>query len=122
LAVDPEHIREIFSEFGPVSVRRMFGGAGIYADGLMFALVADDVIYLKADAQNEAAFAREKLPPFTYVAKNNKRAVMSYRRMPDRLYDDPDELARWAREALAAARRAQKPRPGGNTAQRAARR
>lgn len=107
--MDHEYLRDIFSAFGPVSVRRMFGGAGIYADGLMFALVADDVIYLKADAQNAPDFEREQLPPFTYVGKNNKRAVMSYRRMPDRLYDDPDELAHWARAALAAARRAQKP-------------
>jgi DNA transformation protein len=120
--LDPDHIRELFSEFGPVSVRRMFGGAGIYADGLMFALVADDVIYLKADAGNEPDFEREKLPPFTYVAKNNKRAVMSYRRMPDRLYDDPEELARWAREALAAARRGQKPGSGGKTVRGTARR
>jgi DNA transformation protein len=120
--MDPEHIREIFSAFGPVSVRRMFGGAGIYADGVMFALVADGVIYLKVDAQNEPDFEREKLAPFTYVAKNNKRAVMSYRRMPDRFYDEPEELAGWAREALAAARRAQKPRPGGRPARPAARR
>lgn len=87
----------------------MFGGAGIYADGLMFALVADEVIYLKVDAQNDPDFEREQLPPFTYLARNNKRAVMSYRRMPDRLYDDPEELVRWARDALSAARRAQKP-------------
>jgi DNA transformation protein len=110
--VDPDHIREIFSAFGPVSVRRMFGGAGIYADGLMFALVADGIIYLKAGPQNEADFEREGLPSFTYAAGNGKRAVMSYRRMPDRLYDDPDELVHWARGALAAARYAlKKPRP-----------
>ena len=91
--------------FGPVSVRRMFGGAGIYADGTMFALVARGVIYLKADEVNTPAFERENLPPFTYETKGGKRGVMSYRRMPDRLYDDPEELAAWAREALAAAQR-----------------
>lgn len=106
--MDAEFIRDVFSAFGPVSVRRMFGGAGIYADGVMFALVADDLIYLKVDAQNEPDFEREQLPPFTYLAKNNKCAVMSYRRIADRLYDDPDELARWARDALSAAQRAQK--------------
>lgn len=118
--MDPDYIRDIFSAFGPVSVRRMFGGAGIYADGLMFALVADDVIYLKVDAQNDSHFEREQLPPFTYTARNGKRALMSYRRMPDRLYDDPEELAHWAREALAAARRAQKApgRTGGGTPRR----
>ena len=103
--MSPDDIRELLSVFGPVAVRRMFGGAGIYAGGTMFALVADGVIYLKADAKNAPAFEREKLAPFTYATKDGKRGVMSYRRMPDRLYDDPEELATWARAALAAARR-----------------
>ena len=103
--MDFADIKELFSVFGPVDARRMFGGAGIYADGTMFALLADGVIYLKADDGNAAAYDRESLGPFTYATKEGKRGVMSYRRMPDRLYDDPDELATWAREALAAARR-----------------
>ena len=74
----------------------------------MFALVHRGVIYLKADAQNTAAFEREQLPPFTYATKDGRRGVMSYRRMPARLYDDPEELAIWAREALAAAIRGQR--------------
>ena len=77
---------------------------GIYADGTMFALVHDGVIYLKSGGPNAAAFEREGLAPFSYPTKDGKRAVMSYRRMPDRLYDDPDELAQWARAALSAAR------------------
>jgi len=113
--VDPDRIRDIFSAFGTVSVRRMFGGAGIYADGVMFALVADDTIYLKAGERNSSDFEREHLPPFTYIAKNGKRVVMSYRRMPERLYDDPEELAAWARAALAAAQRgAARPVKGGS--------
>jgi DNA transformation protein len=103
-------IREMFSVFGAVDVRRMFGGAGIYADGTMFAILADGVIYLKADDGNTASFDRENLGPFTYATKDGKRGVMSYRRMPDRLYDDPQALAIWAREALAAARRRKKPK------------
>src|SRR5262245_9514569 len=83
----------------------MFGGAGIYADGTMFALIADGVIYLKTDAQNATAFESEQLPPFTYSTRDGKRGVMSYRRMPDRLYDDPEELAIWAHQAFAASRR-----------------
>ena len=104
--MDAEAIRELFAAFGPVSVRRMFGGAGIFADGIMIAIVADGVIYLKADEATVPAFEAEGLAPFTYQAKGGTRAVMSYWRMPDRLYDDPDELARWARDALGAARRA----------------
>jgi DNA transformation protein len=105
--VAPDDIRELFCVFGPVEVRRMFGGAGIYAEGRMFALVSDGVIYLKADAHNAPAFEREQLEPFTYATSTGRRGVMSYRRMPDRLYDDPDELAIWARAALAAAARGQ---------------
>ena len=102
----PDDIHDLFSAFGRVTVRRMFGGAGVYAEGIMFALIADDVIYLKADEESAPAFEREALPPFTYATKNGRRGVMSYRRMPDRLYDDPDELVAWTRAAVAAARRA----------------
>jgi DNA transformation protein len=103
--VTSEDIQELFSAFGVVAVRRMFGGAGVYADGTMFALVADGVIYLKADELSTPAFERENLPPFTYATKDGTRGVMSYRRMPERLYDDPDELATWAHAALKAAQR-----------------
>jgi DNA transformation protein and related proteins len=103
--VAPDDIRELFSAFGPVDVRRLFGGAGIFADGTMFALVSKGVIYLKTDEHNAPAFEREALEPFTYATKAGRRGVMSYRRMPDRLYDDPEELAVWARNALAAAAR-----------------
>jgi DNA transformation protein len=101
---DFAHIVELFAAFGPVAVRRMFGGAGIFADGAMIGLVSDGRVYLKADQHSIPAFEREGMGPFTY-GKAAKRVVMSYWRMPDRLYDDPDELARWACEALAAARR-----------------
>jgi DNA transformation protein len=106
--VAPDDIVELFSVFGPVTVRRMFGGAGIYADDTMFGLVADGVIYLKSGDGNVAMYDREWLPPFTYARGKGEGIVMSYRRMPDRLYDDPDELAVWARAALAVA---QQPKP-----------
>ena len=102
--MDAEFLHELFASFRPVSVRRLFGGAGIYADGVMFALVSDGAIYLKVDETGEPAFESENLPPFTYDASSGKRAIMSYRRMPDRLYDDPDELSQWAARALDAAK------------------
>jgi DNA transformation protein len=111
VAVDAEHIRDLFAAFGTVSLRRMFGGAGIYAGETMFALVTGGVIYLKADEQTRGAFEEEGLAPFAYLARGEERVLTSYWRMPDRLYDDPDELARWAAAALAAAgRAAQAPR------------
>jgi DNA transformation protein len=99
----PDDIRDMFLVFGPVDVRRMFGGAGVFVDGTMIALIHLDTIYLKADARSAAAFDREGLGCFTYRRAGKEAALSSYRRMPERLYDDPDELAVWAREALAAA-------------------
>ena len=103
--MDAESIRELFREFGLVSVRRMFGGQGIFVDGLMIALISSDVIYLKADVETIAAFESERLGPFSYATKDGEHTLGSYWRMPDRLYDDPEELARWARAAHAAALR-----------------
>jgi len=104
--VDAETIHELFREFGPVSVRRMFGGQGIFVDGRMIALVARDVIHLKADAETIPAFEAEGLGAFGYATKDGERKLTSYWRMPERLYDDPEELAQWARRALAVAMRA----------------
>jgi DNA transformation protein len=102
--VDPDYLHELFAEFGKVQVRRMFGAAGVYCDGLMLALVSDGVIYLKADADTVPEFERENCAPVQYDTKTGKRVIMSYWRMPERLYDDTEELARWARRALAVAR------------------
>ena len=112
---DPEYLAELFAGFGPVSVRRMFSGAGIFADGLMIALVVDGVIFLKADDETTPQFEAEGLSPFSYQRKGRPRTIMSYWRMPERLYDDPDELADWARRAMTVAQRSatksKRPRP-----------
>ena len=107
IIVGPDDIRELFSGFGPVTVRRMFSGAGVFRDGLMFALYAREVLYLKADIETIPAFEREGCACFTYATRNGARSLGSYWRMPDRLYDDTDELAVWAGAALAAAHRAE---------------
>ncbi len=98
--MSPERIRDLFSSFRAVDVRRMFSGAGIFVDGSMIGLVVDAVIYLKTDQTNAADFDHEALPPFQYTAKSGQRVVMSYRQMPERLYDDPEELALWADKSL----------------------
>ena len=119
--MDPEFIRELFTPFRPVTVRRMFGGAGIFCEGLMFALVFDGAIYLKVDETSIPEFERENSRPFVYTRAKSAgrvgRASLSYWRLPDRLYDDPDELAVWAGRAFSiaarkkAAARAKTPRP-----------
>jgi DNA transformation protein and related proteins len=107
--VDPEFIRDLFAPFGPVTVRRMFGGAGIYREGLMFALVFDGAIFLKVDEASIPDFEREGSRPFVYTRAKSagkiRRASLSYWRLPERLYDDPEELAVWAERALAIAQR-----------------
>jgi DNA transformation protein and related proteins len=108
--MDAESLRELFREFGPVDVRRMFGGMGVFADGLMIALVARGEVHLKADAETIPSFEREGQRPFGYATKDGERVLTSYWRMPERLYDDAEELARWARDSLAVALRA-KARP-----------
>jgi DNA transformation protein len=109
--MDRGQIADFFSAFGTVDVRRMFGGFGVCADAVMFAIVHDGVIYLKADEMSRGAFEREGQGAFTYTARGGKRVALSYWRMPERLYDDPAELADWAKAALAAARRAQTKTP-----------
>jgi DNA transformation protein len=104
-ANDTDFLTELFSGFGPIAVRRMFSGAGVFADGLMIALVVDSVIYFKADDSFVPLFKREGQAPFSYQTRDGKRTLSSYWRMPERLYDEPDELAKWAGLALAAARR-----------------
>ena len=103
--MDAEAIRELFAEFGPVAVRRMFGGSGVFVDERMIALVSHEIIYFKADGETIPSFEREGSTPFTYGTKNGEQKLTSYWRMPDRLYDDPEELARWARAAHEAALR-----------------
>jgi DNA transformation protein len=107
--LDPEFIRDLFSQFRPVTVKRMFGGAGVYCEGLMFGLVFDGAIFLKVDETSIPDFEREGSRPFVYTrAKSPDRVGRhspSYWRLPERLYDDPDELAVWAGRALAIAQR-----------------
>jgi DNA transformation protein len=113
--MDSDFIRDLFATFGPITVRRMFSGAGIFRDGLMFGLIVRDVIYLKADDGNRADFEREGCAPFTYTRGRKSgrlsQHALPYWRLPERLYDDPDELAAWAKRAFAAAERKKLARP-----------
>jgi DNA transformation protein len=107
-----ELLVELFEPVGGVTFRRMFGGLGIFRQGLMFALVADDALYLKADETTAIAFKAEGAGPFVYDGKH-RPVVMQYWRLPERLYDDPDEFRQWALDAFSVAERAreEKPRP-----------
>ena len=103
--MDAAEISELFAPFGPVSVRRMFGGHGIYVDGLCFAIHVRGEIFLKADAVNRAAFEAAGSTPFSYE-HSGKRVSLGYWRLTEAAFDEPDTLREWSETALAAARRA----------------
>lgn len=103
-------IKEQLTGFGPVSIRGMFGGHGIFHDGLMFALVAHDTLYFKSDAETDPLFEAHGLDRFRYEGKG-RAMEMSYRRAPEDVLDDPDSMTEWARLGLAAALRAKKAKP-----------
>ena len=100
-----DYLVELLTPLGRVTARRMFGGFGLYLDGLTFAIIVDDQLWLKADADNRAAFEALDLPPFTYQ-RQGKTATMSYYRAPDDALEAPALLLPWARNAYAAALRA----------------
>lgn len=103
---------DLLAEFGPVSIRNMFGGAGVYADGVMFAILANDTLYLKADETSARAFADEGMQPFSYRPEGREPIAMSYWEVPARLLDEPVELVSWVRDAhrIACAAKSKPPR------------
>jgi DNA transformation protein len=101
-----QFLREQMEGFAAVSVRRMFGGAGFFHEGLMFALVTDDTLYFKTDEASRARFETEGLPPFSYATKAGRHTLTSYWRAPERCLDDPDVMALWCRKAFEAALKA----------------
>jgi DNA transformation protein len=100
-----DSLQDVFALFGSIRTKRMLGGHGIYRGGLMFALVVDDVLYLKADQQLRSAFAARSLPPFAYQRKG-KIVRLSYYLARDEIFDDPAVAKHRADQAYRAALRA----------------
>src|SRR6202008_3965849 len=96
----------LFSSSGPVTIRRMFSGYGISADGTNFALALRAGLYFRADEVTIAQYEAEGSKPFQYQTRAKAVTVNSYWQLPARLFDDPEELTGWARAAWAAAQRA----------------
>jgi len=103
--MDADGLTELFEPFGPVTVRRMFGGSGVYVDGLCFALALNGEVYIKTDAEIRGAFEAAGSQPFVYLARG-KPTTVSYFRLVAEAYDDADALKRCAALGLAAAQRA----------------
>jgi len=110
--MDREFLIDLFADFGPVTIRKMFSGYGISADGTNFALSLRAGLFFRADEVTIPDFEAEGSKPFQYSTRAKTVLVNSYWELPARLFDDSAELAQWARAALAAAQRAKvKKRP-----------
>ena len=100
-----DHLRDVFRLFGPLQIRRMFGGQGVFHQGLMIGLVVDDVLYLKADAVNAGSFDALGLPRFSYL-RQGKPTALSYYQAPENVLEDRAVAVEWARRSYEAALRA----------------
>ena len=104
--MDRDFLIDLFSDFGPVTIRRMFSGFGISVDGVNFALALRAGLYFRADEATIPQFEAEGSKPFQYQTRAKTVTVNSYWQLPARLFDDSEDLSVWARAALAAAQRA----------------
>ena len=107
--MDADAIHELFQSVQPISIRRMFGGKGIYSDGMIIALELRDEIMLKGDSVAGALYEDAGSRKWTYEHnKTGKTVAMPYWTMPDSAFDDPDDAAHWVRLARDAALRLEK--------------
>ena len=106
MAYDPdfgEWVREHFAALGPIEIKKMFGGAGVYAGGVMFALLDDGVVWLKADDTFSPLLVEAGARQFTYPTKDGQAMTMAYWSLPETAMDDPDEAVTWALQSIDAA-------------------
>lgn len=119
------HVLELLAPLGATRARRMFGGAGVYLDGRFIAILADGMLYLKADALAQPQFAAAGCQPFAYTAAGGRRTVMAYWSAPEQAMESPAQMRPWALLALdsalraAAAKRAAPPRKAAAKARQA---
>ena len=106
--MDDDDLRDMFAGLGTIQIKRMFGGKGIYHNGLITALVVDGEVLLKADAVTMPEFVAAGSRQWTYESRKGKAAAMPYWSIPDSAIDDPDELAMWTRKAYEASVRTAK--------------
>jgi len=103
-----DFVRELFQGLGPVEIKRMFGGAGGYRDGVMFLLLADDTIHIKIDDALKAELRAAGSGPFQWTPQSGPRKGetidLGYWRLPEAALDDPEQAVMWGRKALTIAR------------------
>ena len=100
-----DFLREQLAPIGRVTLRRMFGKTGVFCDGVMLGMVTENTLYFRVDEDNRETFKEAAaFPPLNY-AKKGAMIDLSFWRVPERLFDEPDELMVWTKAALAAAHR-----------------
>ena len=107
MATDPgflNHIKDLFSELGPIRTGRLFGGTALYVDDAMFAVVFGDALYMKSDAELAKTYSTAGSEPFSYETKTGTRTIKGLMLLPESALDDPDEALTWARLSLVPAR------------------
>jgi DNA transformation protein len=107
-----DYVLDQFSGWGEVSARKMFGGAGLYCDGVMFGLITDDVAYLKVDDSNRKDFIKAGSSAFNPFPEKTKTYIMSYYEIPADVLENPELLGQWAERALTVARKKKKKQGG----------
>ena len=106
-----EYVRDQLRPWsGGIAARRMFSGAGLFRDGIMFGLVHDDTLYFRTDTRNVADFVAAGMTPFSY-SRGGRQVALGYHQVPVDILDEADRLAPWAAAAYAAALRRNTPRP-----------
>lgn len=105
-----DFLRDQLADFGPFDIRRMFGGSGLFRDGIMFALITrDGTLHFRVDDQNRPDYEAAGMPPFTFQHRNQSRpAAMPYYVCPPDVMEDPETFSDWAARAWAAAQRARR--------------
>jgi DNA transformation protein and related proteins len=114
------YLMECMTFLPGLRARAMFGGYGLYQDDLIFAIVVNDVLYLKADVHTRQAFNGKNLPPFTYKAKG-KTIALQYYEAPPEVFEQPEAMQEWVQKALAVALKAKQLNCPGRSSQPATR-
>lgn len=101
-------MEELLAHIPGVTSKAMFGGYGVYNDGVIFAIIADDQLYFKVDDSNKAKYEHYDSEPFIYTMPNGTSMAMSYWLLPEEVAQDPEQLEQWVETSVAASRRAKK--------------
>ena len=102
------YILDILLPLGNMRARKMFGGFGIYKNGIFFALIINNILYFKVDVTNQSDYESFGSKPFTYTNKNDKLVSMSYWEVPIDILENQNKLEQWVEKAVQAAQRVKK--------------